>query len=116
MPTHKEFRQKYQYYQYLGIGDEEHSNKLRSSENNKKDTERKVKQAVIDTINNRETFTKSTAVRSSTDAICSNMGLVVQWSEAKGGQDRPGGMPESPPQGSYTQAVAQVVKSRRHEG
>ena len=95
LPTHEEFKQIYQYYQCRGIQDEEHYSRLKSSENNKKDTERKVKRAVIDTINDRETFTKSTAVRSMTDAVCSHMGLVVQWSEAKGGHERPGGMPQS---------------------
>ena len=72
LPTQEGFKQKNQYSQCLGFQDEEHYNRLRSSENNKKDTERKVKRAVIDTINARETFTKSTAVRSITDAVCSH--------------------------------------------
>ena len=95
LPSPEDFRTRSQYYQYGGIHDEEHYKRLKASEKNKKDTERKVRRAVIDTINGSETYTKSTAVKLITDVVCSHTGLIVKWSDAKGGHNRPEGMAES---------------------
>ena len=77
LPNREEFKEKFQYFHLLGIRDEEHYKRLRVSEKNKernrKDTERKVRRAVTDALNGEETCTKSTAVKSITDAICSQM-------------------------------------------
>ena len=78
LPSSKDFKRRYQYYQCRGIRDEEHYKRLKASEKNKKDTERKVHRAVIDTIHGNETYRNSTAVRSITDAVCSHRGLIVK--------------------------------------
>ena len=92
-PGPENFRRKFQYFQCRGIRDEEHYKRLGASEKNKeknkKDIEGKVRRAFMDTINGGETYTKSTAIKSITDAICSYMGVTVKWSDAKGGRNHP---------------------------
>ena len=148
LPRPKSFGRELQYFLCRRICDEEHYKRLTASEKtkgkNKKDTERKVLRAVIDTINGSEMYTKSTAVKSLTDAICSHMGLTyrkstevksitdaicshmgltVKWSDAKGGHNRPDDMAESASKklclGEEGPAVGSVVNDEGdgvHEG